>query len=60
MPAPTSGNLISCCDYFEKGAGYEFSVCDGLGAIIRAEMIGSQKDMEWALMSADTIDITPV
>ena len=40
----TSGNTtdgsIECCDYYEKGAGYEFSLCDGVGAIIRPELIG--------------------
>ena len=59
-PAPISGNSIYCCDFYEKGAGYEFSVCDGLGAIIRSELIGSQKDKQWALMTPDMIDITPV
>jgi hypothetical protein len=59
-PAPSSGGSIYCCDYYENGAGYEFSVCDGLGAIIRSELIGGQKDLQYALMAPDMIDITPV
>ena len=40
--------MIQCCDYFTKGSGYEFSVCDGIGAIIRKDMIGGDRDAFWA------------
>jgi hypothetical protein len=46
----TSGE-VNCCDYFEAGAGYEFSVCDGVGAIIRADLIGGDRDIFWATQS---------
>jgi len=46
-PAPTpspSGNMINCCDFYQKGSGYEFSVCDGVGALIRPELVGAERD----------------
>jgi hypothetical protein len=63
-PAPivtnsTSNNSIHCCDYFEKGAGYEFSVCDGIGAIIRADLIGGARDVAWAKMQVNN-DLSPI
>jgi hypothetical protein len=58
--ATVGGNMINCCDYFEKGAGYEFSVCDGIGAIIRPELIGGPQDISWASMSASSLDLSSV
>jgi hypothetical protein len=42
---------IKCCDYYEQGAGYEFSICDGIGAIIRPDLIGGARDMFYAAQS---------
>jgi len=36
--------MINCCDYFMKGSGYEFSVCDGVGALIRKEVLGTDRE----------------
>lgn len=44
VPPATGGNMIQCCDYFTSGIGYEFSVCDGIGAIIRGDLIGGERD----------------
>jgi hypothetical protein len=27
-----------------KGSGYEFSICDGIGALVRKELVGAEKD----------------
>jgi hypothetical protein len=54
-----SNNTVHCCDYFEKGAGYEFSVCDGIGAIIRADLIGGARDVAWAKMQVNN-DLSPI
>jgi len=27
-----------------KGSGYEFSICDGIGALIRGELVGADRD----------------
>lgn len=43
-PGPSAGNMISCCDYFQNGTGYEFSICEGLGALIRPELTGGDRD----------------
>lgn len=51
--------MINCCDFYEKGAGYEFSVCDGIGATIRTELIGGAQDMAYAKMAEDTYDLAP-
>jgi len=58
----TSSNLtsINCCNYFEKGAGYEFSVCDGIGAIIRADLIGGARDLAWAQMSDENTQLSAI
>ena len=56
---PMDGGMVQCCDFFEKGAGYEFTVCDGQGAFIRTDLVGSAKDQEWANMPQDVIDLTP-
>ena len=50
---------VQCCDYFERGAGYEFSICDGVGAIIRPELIGGSRDVFWATQQPDDI-LAPV
>jgi hypothetical protein len=55
----TSNNTVHCCDYFEKGAGYEFSVCDGIGAIIRADLIGGVNDVLYAKMQVNN-DLSPI
>jgi hypothetical protein len=44
----TSGNMIQCCDNYEAGSGYEFSTCEGVGALIRPELIGGARDIYWA------------
>lgn len=43
--ASGSASMVSCKDYYQKGSGYEFSVCDTFGAIMRPEMFGGQKDL---------------
>lgn len=49
-----------CCDYFEKGAGYEFSVCEGIGAIIRADLIGGAMDIAWASGTEGISELSPI
>jgi len=62
----TSSNMssnftsIDCCDYFEKGAGYEFTICDGIGAIIRAELIGGANDLAWANISVENSQLSSI
>jgi hypothetical protein len=56
-PATGSG-MINCCDYFQKGAGYEFSVCDGLGAIVRQEMVGGDRDTFYAAQPMDSMEFS--
>jgi hypothetical protein len=36
--------MVECCDNFMKGSGYEFSVCGDIGAIIRKDMVGAERD----------------
>jgi len=59
----TSSNATvqtNCCNYFEAGAGYEFSVCDGIGAIIRADLIGGARDLAWANMSDENSQLSSI
>jgi len=50
-----SNNTIQCCDYYEKGAGYEFSMCGDIGVIIRPELIGGAEDIAYASMAPDLV-----
>jgi len=34
---------VYCCDYYQVGSGYEFSVCGGV-AFIRTELVGGETD----------------
>jgi len=36
--------MINCCDYYQRGSGYEFSVCDGIGAFIRWDLVNGTRD----------------
>jgi hypothetical protein len=56
----TTNGTIRCCDYYEKGAGYEFSVCDGIGAIIRADLIGGANDTSFAMMPVEVLNVSPI
>ena len=50
-----AADQVNCCDYYERGAGYEFSVCDGnIGAVIRQSLIGGERDAFWASQSPDS------
>lgn len=45
----STGEMVICCDYYEKGAGYEFTVCSGdIGAIIIPDRISGTRDLFWA------------
>lgn len=46
-------------NYYEKGAGYEFSVCEGVGAIIRTSLVGGDRDLAWAAQQPDSF-LAPV
>lgn len=47
----SGGAMVRCCDYFYRGSGYEFSVCDGIGAIVRQELVGGEKDLMYTNMA---------
>ena len=40
--------MVRCCDYYQNGSGYEFSVCYGIGAIIREDLINAERDLFYA------------
>lgn len=44
----TTTGMINCCDYYQTGSGYEFSVCDSMGAFVRQDLIGGEKDSFYA------------
>jgi hypothetical protein len=48
---------VDCWDYYQSGSGYEFSVCDGFGAIVRPEKIGGERDQAFLAQPAATITV---
>jgi hypothetical protein len=50
----SSGDQVNCCDFYERGAGYEFSVCDGIGAVVIPSKIGGVRDIYWAGQQPET------
>jgi hypothetical protein len=52
--------MVNCCDYYEAGAGYEFSVCgNGIGAVIIPSLIGGARDVYWASQPEQTF-LSPI
>ena len=48
--------MIECCDYYQQGSGYEFSVCDGMGAIVRTDLVGGERDTFYASQAIDIME----
>lgn len=49
----SSADLLQCCDFFENGQGYQFTLCDkGVGVYIINDRKGSQNDLMYLNMAS--------
>lgn len=44
----TADSALQCCDFFSRGQGYQFTVCDqAVGAYILSDRRGGQLDLQY-------------
>jgi hypothetical protein len=58
MVSVAANQTIDLCNYFEVGAGYQFSQADnGIGLVLLEDLVGSARDLYWKNMVSAPVNL---